>query len=503
MSLHTPFFSSRRRMSLTVRISALLIAAVVLPLLITVIGSEVILRPTLTNQAISQMRNDAQSHVQAIDSLLIADEHDLGVLGQYFSIQQFLAGNQFYMHEALEELAMGNQLAPDFSDWTLFSPQGQTLLSYPAPPTSRGQYIVPPELITQLLNPHKTLNSYVYFDGNEAMAYVDIYTLITSSQKKIMGIGRATLSLTATWTAVNNESNAASGSYAMVVDGHGVRIAYTNPDATLTTLPTALFKAIAPLPAAFQQQIKKEDLYGNNYAAVTELADPALVNQLSSQQGSSAFQLTPALQAESFQAYAMQSEVVPWTYIVLRPVNTITGAANQQDIYTVLLVVAITVLAAIVGLLIGRSTTHPILRSVSLLTTSSQMLRTLSTREQSTATEQQWIVESAQTGLNSSQYYARASSTAAHKLMDKTNELGQKWDHLDAAERQRLLYQIMSAATYLERAASHQERTSKNLSTAMQITSQVTKQLLTGATSASEAASQMEEVIEQLRNVVG
>ena len=62
--------SSRRRLSLTVKVSALLVLAVVLPLLITVIGSELILRPTLTTQAQTEMGNDAQAHVQAIDSLL-------------------------------------------------------------------------------------------------------------------------------------------------------------------------------------------------------------------------------------------------------------------------------------------------------------------------------------------------------------------------------------------------------------------------------------------------
>jgi methyl-accepting chemotaxis protein len=49
----------------------------------------------------------------------------------------------------------------------------------------------------------------------------------------------------------------------------------------------------------------------------------------------------------------------------------------------------------------------------------------------------------------------------------------------------------------------HQERTSKGLNTAIQVTNQVTEQLLSGATSASDAAMQMEEVIKQLRRLVG
>jgi hypothetical protein len=65
------------------------------------------------------------------------------------------------------------------------------------------------------------------------------------------------------------------------------------------------------------------------------------------------------------------------------------------------------------------------------------------------------------------------------------------------------LSEIVTTANYLEKAASHQEQSSKRLSTAIRITTQVTNQLLEGATSASDAADQLEDVISQLRKVVG
>src|SRR5689334_800851 len=286
----------RRKITLTMRISALLILAVVLPLIITVLGSELVLRPTLLAQASTEQTNDAQFHAQALDSLLIARLQNLGYLGQFFAIQQFLAGDDMYRQQALDELALGYRLDSNYSAWTLFDPQGNTMLSYPALPMPRGKYIVPPQIIGRLQGVHKTLISDVYFDSNSHMAYIDIYTSITASDGTMLGLGRSTLKLSEMWTAVNNEINAAPGSYAMVLDGNGVRIAYTNRDTTLTTLPQGLFQAVAPLSAELQQRIKDENLYGNSITPVRVLPDSTLAEQQQSKQESSVFQLTPSLQ---------------------------------------------------------------------------------------------------------------------------------------------------------------------------------------------------------------
>src|SRR5579872_1540648 len=205
---------SRKGFSLTIRISALLIAAVILPLLITIISSEVVLRPTLTDQAITEMKNDAQSHEQAIDSLFIAREEDQQALGHFYAIQQFLAGTPSYANEARKELQLGYNLDPNYSNWALFDTHENILLSYPTTPAKRGNFAIPPEIMTQLQSPNKTVVSDVYFDPNLNMAYVDIYTSIPSTHGTLAGIARSTLLLKEIWTTVNNETNAATGSYA-------------------------------------------------------------------------------------------------------------------------------------------------------------------------------------------------------------------------------------------------------------------------------------------------
>jgi len=481
----------------------LLVLAVVLPLLITAIGSEVILRPTLLSQAEVAMGSDAQQHAQAIDALLVARLEDIGFLGQFLAIREFLSGQETFEQQATNELQVGYHLDPNYNTWTLFDVHGNVKISYPALPGPRGKYMIPPQIIQQLQGVNKTLISDVYFDDNIHAAFIDIYTSITSASGHLLGFGRSTLNMNEIWTAVNSETNAAPGSYAMIIDGHGVRIAYTNTDTTLTTLPQALFKAVAPFSSQFQQRIDDEDLYGNSFSPVKVLPDPTLANVQQHPQTSATFQLVPALQTQSFQAYQVTCQIVPWTYLVFRPVNTITQAANQQDIYLVLLAAVVTLLAALVGLLVGRGITRPILRSVSSLLGSSQELKTLSDHEQVTATEQKWIVESSEIGLKSVQYYAKATSVAASKLNEMSTELMQNLEWLDAWQTKQRLNEIIQAGRYIEKASSHQLQSNKSLSTGIRITTQVTEQLVSGAKSAAEAAAQLEEVIRQLRQVVG
>src|SRR6185437_9918167 len=111
------------------------------------------------------------------------------------------------------------------------------------------------------------------------------------------------ISLHRLWEPVNSETQAnGNGSYAFVLDQHGVRIAYTNPDHSGFTRPHALFKAIAPLSTDFQQQIQSENLYGNAANAVTSIEDSTLANEQKASQQATIFQFDPTGQGQTFVA---------------------------------------------------------------------------------------------------------------------------------------------------------------------------------------------------------
>jgi hypothetical protein len=62
---------------------------------------------------------------------------------------------------------------------------------------------------------------------------------------------------------------------------------------------------------------------------------------------------------------------------------------------------------------------------------------------------------------------------------------------------------MIVAAQYIEKAAHYQTASNQKLATAIKVTNQVNEQLAEGAISASDASSQLEQVVSELRQVVG
>jgi methyl-accepting chemotaxis protein len=498
-SLKSALPFSKKKSSLTTQFSILLVLAAMLPLLITLLGNYFILRPTLLSQAGLEMENDAHANIRVINSYLSARSQEVAFLGQPATVQQYLTGEKDLEHQALNQLVAGYQLDTNYTAWTLFDAQGNLLLTYPTYPKPHGKSLVPASALLQLHHGNKLFFSDVYFDTVTDIPFIDIYTSITGTKASLLGIGRATLNLALVWSTVNNEANVNTGGYAMIIDGHGVCIA----DTITNTLPPALFKAIAPLSNAFAQQIKDENLYGNNQTPVTVLSDAPLVSALADAKGPAVFQTTPKLQNQPFQVARASVQVVPWTYLVFRPVGIITAAANQQELYLFLLVVFVTVLAALSGLLVSRGVTRPILHSVNALQGNSHSLRDLADMEQMMSKEQEWIIEGAQAGLNAVQYYADATGIAAQKLDQVGNELLGNWGQVDPQLARKYLEEMILSAQYISKATSHQKKSFNGLVSGIRVSTQVTEQLSSNSTKTFESATVMEEVVEQLREVVG
>ena len=489
----------KRRFSLSVRVSIMLMFAAILPLIIIVATSEFLSRPALVSQANLALANDASSRTKLIDTYFNERLLDTKTLSQVPSLQTFMAsppGNQDLATHAIYALAAGRYRDHRYTVWSLFDMHGNLRLYYPTAPQPHGQYLIPPAYL-QAVTAGKTFISDVYFDPKTQKASVDIYTPVinTSSQPQAMlGFVRATLNIDYIWDTVNSDHANGTGSYAFILDQNGVRIA--DPNASRR------FTAIASLPVQTQQSIANETRYGSKNP-VTVLSDSTLASIQASGHSSGTFQMTPTGQSEPFQVARQALSTVPWTYYALSPVSTVTAIANQQLLIIIGIALGVLVLAAIVGVGVGRRISGPILHSVEFLRGSSTALNTLAGRQQSAANEQKWMVDSSQVGLQSVQYYTDATLVAAHQLSEIGTELSHRWHQLDVNTAKSALEQMIKTAQYIESAAQYQTASNQKLATAIKVTTQVTEQLVTGATSATDAATQLEQVVNQLRDVVG
>ncbi len=491
----------RWRTSLSVRISIGLIFATVLPLLITLVFSELQSRPTLTTQANEAMTSDAQSRVQLINTYFNERLLDAQTLSQVPTVQAFLnatpsqtpAYQDLAVH-ASYALAAGSFRDKHYVTWALFGMQGTQLLSYPIKPQPHGKYMVPPEDMQQV-RALKTFASAVYYNPTTKKASVDIYSPIGGvANIPFLGFMRATLNLDYIWNIVQQDAGKNNaGRYAFILDENGVRIADVQQ--------SRLFTSVAQLPAQTQQRITDEARYGSAHS-VPILADASVAPHLHSQ-ATTTFEGQPTGKTETFQIVQLAASTVPWTYYVLSPVSTVTLVANQQLLFTGFVALAISALAAVIGIVVGRRISYPIMTSVESLQKSSYALNSLATRQQDAASEQMWVVDLSQVGLQSVQYYTDATKVAARQLHGIGTELAHNWLTIDEQATQQHLDRAIDAAQYIEQAAQYQGSSNQKLSTALKVATQVTEQLAAGATSASNAATELERVVEELRYVVG
>jgi hypothetical protein len=475
-------------------------AVAIIPLLITLIYSELLSRPALIAQANTAMQTDAQSRVQLIDTYLSERMLDGETLTQVPTVQQFLEFPPQYTSADLitragYALAAGLIRDRHYAVWTLFDTNGNPRLSFPVtiPPQTHGQSYVPPDLLRAVLS-GKTFYSPVYYSPTTHKATLEIYAPIVNSTvtpHPLLGFMRSTLNLDYIWNVVLSDKRAnGNGSYAFILDENGVRIA--------DTYPNLLFTAIAPLTAQQRQTISSESRYGKQ-STVPIQPDKQPVPLHSN----ATLQLIPAGQSETFQVAEHALTTVPWTYFVLSPTGTVTSVADEQLTITIIIACVVLVLAAIIGLSLGRFITKPILQSVERLRRNSSALKMLSTKQKSSASEQTWVIDSSQVGLQSVQYYTDATHIAAQRLREVGLDLMQNWHARDPVAIRHILGQMVSAAQYIEKSVHFQTSSNQKLSTAIKVTTQVNEQLAEGASSASSAAEELEKVVDELRQVVG
>src|SRR5216684_1444288 len=288
----------KRRLSLSLRFSLLLMAVAIIPLLITLAYSELLARPALIAQANTAMQTDAQTRVQLIDTYLSERMLDAETLTQVPTVQQFLEFTPQFTSADLTTragyaLAAGLIRDRRYAVWTLFDTNGKPRLSFPVTitPQQHGQSYVPPDLLREVLS-GKPVFSPVYYSPTSHKASLEIYAPIVNSAAiphTLLGFMRSTLNLDHIWNVVQSDQGAnGNGSYAFILDQNGVRIAdiHTN----------LLFTAVAPLSTHAQQTISSESRYGNQFTIPLKPD-----NQRVTLRSNTTLQMIPAGQSETFQ----------------------------------------------------------------------------------------------------------------------------------------------------------------------------------------------------------
>ena len=356
----------------------------------------------------------------------------------------------------------------------------------------------------------------VYYDPKGGYAYVRLYTPIFQTfppSGPALGFLQATLKLDAVWGFVDQGAQSdGSSSGAFITDNNGVRVADTDP--------SARFTAVAPLDAQTQDAVTSLGLYGLSTApTVRDLPQVAAASAASGAAQPATFQgaTVPGGQTQSqFAAVKTQAQdqiavlrgktpqnILPWTYFLDSPLSTVTAVATQQLQFSLISAAIVAVLAMLLGLLIGARTASPVEQSAQQLKGAAGVLKALASRQESAASEQSWVVDACKTGIDGVRYLADAMNQAAKRIMTASNWFNDYWDRLTEEQARATVQHLRELASYIDEAARRQQASSDRLDKAIAVTMQVSNQLLTGATEATQSAEQLDMVVRDLQRVVG
>ena len=461
------------------------------------------------------MTSDAQTRVQLIDTYFgerIADALTMirvpGLLN-YFQLAESSGLDPVTYQTAKQALAYSLQagIARDknYRNWTLFGTDGTLLFNEPqdVAPEKHGNDYVPAPYLAKVVAGN-TFVSPVYGTSDGKSAMIDTYVPITAPitvynpRPPTIGFLRVTLKLDYIWDEVvqRDLGSDGSGSYAFILDENGIRIADMDV--------ARRFTSVEVLGANVQQQIRQEQRFGSQQD-VKILPDQRVAASMSQRTSSDTFQTQPAGQNEQFQVVRQDTTnpYVHWHYFVLSPVAVVTAVANQQLLSIAFVAVLASLIVALLGWFVGLSMARPILRAVANLRESSIVLNTLATSQRDCASEQVWVVDSSQVGVQSAQYYTNAVKVALDQLKEIMMRLAQRWRKSDPQIVDKALVQALNTILYQAKAMEYQYNSNQQLGTALKVATQVTEQLHEGALSATQAAAQLEDVVQRLLAVVG
>lgn len=532
-----------RRLPLSARLSLLVLFAAILPLAAVVGINDTLARATLEQQGRAALTTDAQAKASLVEQYLHERLLDGQALETLPTAPAFLICAELPQMSTTEQTALtplatslncqtqeailygpsncrglkvGTKRDPNYTDWTLYDARGDALLSSSHESTDETRCQAksgpaPKDALAEVMPTAASWISPVYSDASRQNAFVDVYTSVTlaaltGTNETVVGFIRATLNLNYIYGIMRGEAGAdGAGSYAFVTDSSGIRIADSNR--------SDLFTSIMPLSATTQQQITTTNRFGTN-PQVQEDSLPSVANSLQSPQDPYSFQSVAVPGSSTLYQFVrvniqlqnpLTNTAIPigWSYFVLSPLSTVTAVANNQIKTSLMIAAVIAVLAILLGLITGRQLARPVHTATADLEEAAAALKMLASRQQSSAGEQQWVVDACKTGLESVRYLSDAMNQAARRVVDASNWFSEYWDRLTEEQARRTVQHLLELARYIDEAARRQQASNDRLDKAITVTDQVSDQLVAGATAATESAEGLDQVVSNLQRVVG
>jgi C4-dicarboxylate-specific signal transduction histidine kinase len=178
----------------------------------------------------------------------------------------------------------------------------------------------------------------------------------------VIAIVRSQLSINEIWSLVEQDDGVAGpGSYGMLLDENGLRLAHSSSKGNRQTVQdTLLYRAVAPIPANIETTLVAEKRLGSSTATeVQTLLLPDVASRLTNL-GVSIFETGADTNSSRNQAVMVKLQSKAWRYLVAAPLSTFTAPADRATLLIAILSIVVGGIAVFIALMISRSITRPL-----------------------------------------------------------------------------------------------------------------------------------------------
>jgi HAMP domain-containing protein len=335
------------------------LAAAIIPLALSGFLSIRASRDALLAEGIVNLSTRNASTSDAIDQFLISHQEDASTFMTLSQLSAFAAnpGDAATQASALKILqSMTNRKY--YESVAIANPAGIIILSSAAQDVNAN--IQSRNYFQQAM---KDLNatSDVWVSPTTQQPSIYFSSPLLDSGGHVLGVLVSQVSFAGITDIVEKDADSVGpGTVGILLDENGIRIADSLSLRDRAAADKLLYTAVAPLPDATVQQLVAEKRFGNASAqtiAVTSL--PEVASALGNPDAKS---FESSADNSTARHYATISALTakPWHYVLMTPLSTFTGAADNLAFTFILLTVVVAGITAVVVIFIAHNFTAPI-----------------------------------------------------------------------------------------------------------------------------------------------
>jgi C4-dicarboxylate-specific signal transduction histidine kinase len=336
----------------------------IVPILVASVVASVLFSNNARQRALVSMEHEGKASVQMLDARLAEGQAFVKVLGLAYALANFAARptDPTAKEPALRLLKAANEKDKYYESVAIVERTGRIILSSVAGDIGSDVGMRPYF--------QKAMQGVAYTSDPSVSVITNRPAIFYSAPiqepgGQVLAVVRIRASLDDFVQVLDRDAGSQGpGSYGMLLDEYGIRLGISTTPANRTEVANKfLYRAIAPVPPDAEKAMVAEKRFGRAAESkISVLSIPSLVPLLQSPTDMPILDMNSDLNNERNIGFSVRLQNKPWRYVLVTPQSTFYAQIVSLQVIVILIGLASAILAAAIGIYIGRTISRPMLQ---------------------------------------------------------------------------------------------------------------------------------------------